>query len=76
MNHDDFNRMVRRAAGRAQPFDRRTPIAHGDLGGGRGGTCGPPPRPDPHTEINRKLRAALALKRGHLTLDDVIEARW
>jgi hypothetical protein len=63
--HDDFNSLVRRASERAQPFERRPPtrLRVGDLGVGRGGTAGPPPRRPGTAPINDAIRAAARIVR-------------
>jgi hypothetical protein len=62
---NDLNMLVRRAAGRAEPFEHRAAPPIGDLGVGSGGACGPPRKQaDSSTEISNRIRAGARLMRS------------
>jgi hypothetical protein len=71
MTTRDMNTLIRRAA-RSGPLERRTPDAPGDLGVGRGGCAGPPPRrPDTSAEISAAIRVAAHRATRRIGLDGV-----
>jgi hypothetical protein len=74
---DAMNRLIRSALGRepAPEFEREPSV--GDLGLGRGGSAGPPPRTaSSNADLNGRLRAAATITRaasvaGGVSLDSV-----
>lgn len=79
--NESFNSQLRRAAGRHEPLERQGPDAPpGHLGGGRGGTCGPPRRETGTEQINGQIRRAARIARlaaapGGIRLD-TIDVDW
>jgi hypothetical protein len=74
--HASFNDAIRRAAGRGtvSRLERDAPVKVGSIGVGRGGACNPPRPPSASDRLNREIRAAAGIVRGHYTVDDLWKA--
>jgi hypothetical protein len=76
--HDEFNRTLRRAAGRGVTFETSTQSeSHdGDVGIGRGaGSVPTPVRDDFAGRFNAEVRAMAGFLRGRYPVEAVIETR-
>jgi hypothetical protein len=63
---DDFNSLLRQAAGHARPFEHRDPptqVRVGDIGVGRGGSAGLPPQRTDNDAVNAAIRQGATIVR-------------